>query len=249
MLEIQGLTKWYNKKTLAADHVSFTVPNGCISVLVGPNGAGKSTLLKSVMGLLRYDGTVLVNGQLNKTPEGRALLGYVPEMPALYPMLTVREHLEFIARAYKLMNWEAAADRLLERFDLTDKQNKLGSELSKGMQQKVSICTALLPRPQIVLFDEPLIGLDPLAIKEVKLIFQELKAQNCSLLVSTHILDSVSDIWDHAYIMQTGRLIAALERQRLEAAGKTLEQAFFELTMTHPDELKAPPTQNGGPTT
>lgn len=247
MLNINGLTKWYTK-TLAVDNISFTVPDACISVLVGPNGAGKSTLLKSVMGLLRYDGEIRVNGVLNKTSEGRRQLGYVPEIPALYPLLTVREHLEFVARTYNVENWEAKADRLLQRFELADKQTKLGSELSKGMQQKVSICTALLPSPQTILFDEPLVGLDPHAIKELKATFIELRNQGSSLLISTHILDSVSDIWDHAYIMQNGRHMAALERSTLDAQRRTLEDVFFEITETHPDEMKAdaPVQQNGG---
>ena len=98
----------------------------------------------------------------------KKIMGYVPEIPSLYPNLTVDEHMEFIARAYKLKDYEAYKEELLSRFDLEDKKTKFGDELSKGMQQKLSICCGLLPRPKLVLFDEPMIGLDPHAIKELK---------------------------------------------------------------------------------
>ena len=108
-------------------------------------------------------------------------------------MLTIEEHLEFIARAYGLTDWKAKADALIERFELDDKRKKLGKELSKGMQQKVSICCALLFEPKVIIFDEPMVGLDPHAIKELKLIFSELRNQGVSLLISTHMIDSVED--------------------------------------------------------
>ena len=116
-------------------------------------------------------------------------------MPAVYDLLTVGEHLEFIARAYQLTDWEGYADELLSRFELIDKKEKLGKELSKGMQQKVSICCALLHRPKVAIFDEPLVGLDPHAIKELKDIFVELKQAGASVLISKMcIRDSFMEI-------------------------------------------------------
>ena len=169
MLTVNEVTKKYGK-FVANDNVSFTVPDGEIAVLLGPNGAGKSTIIKCIAGLLRFEGEITVGGYPNKSLEAKRLLGYIPEMPAVYDMLTVGEHLEFILRAYK-MDDDGTANRLLERFELSDKKNKLGKELSKGMQQKLSICCALVHKPKVVIFDEPMVGLDPHAIKQLKEIF------------------------------------------------------------------------------
>lgn len=229
MLEVAHLTKKYGK-VFANNDVSFTLAPGSIAVMLGPNGAGKSTALKSIMGFLKYEGAVYVDDLSNKSVEAKRLLGYVPEMPALYPNLTVAEHLEFIARAYKLKDYKDYANELLDRMELTDKKKKFGDELSKGMQQKLSICCALLPRPKYVLFDEPMIGLDPHAIKELKTMFTEMRAAGCSLLISTHIIDSVDDLWDRAIIMQNGRALASVDAGELAAEGRSLEQLFFALT-------------------
>ena len=154
MLQVTDLTKIYNR-LVANDHLNFTVNPGEIAVLLGPNGAGKSTAIKCIAGLLRFQGNITICGHPNKSVEAKKAFGYIPEMPALFEALTVREHLEFIARAYKVENWEKKADALLERMELDDKQNKLGGELSKGMQQKVSICCALLPAPKVVTAGRP----------------------------------------------------------------------------------------------
>ncbi len=229
MFEVSHVTKRYGKVTANKD-ISFSVEDGQIAVLLGPNGAGKSTIIKCIAGLLRFDGKITICGFENKSLEAKRLLGYIPEMPAIYDLLTVGEHLEFIARAYGLENWQDYAARLLERFELDDKKDKLGKELSKGMQQKVSICCALLPRPKVVIFDEPMVGLDPHAIKELKAVFAELKAEGASILISTHMLDSVEDYWDIAHIMILGQF-AATKRNHIGAEGeKSLEELFFEIT-------------------
>jgi ABC-2 type transport system ATP-binding protein len=229
MLEISNLTKRYHSN-LANDKVTFTAEEGKISIILGPNGAGKSTAIKCIMGLLRYDGEITVDGYPNNSLEAKGLLGYVPEIPALYDLLTVGEHMEFIARAYKLENYEKYAKELFDRFELTDKQNKLARELSKGMQQKLSICCALLPQPKIIVFDEPLVGLDPHAIKEIKNMFVELRAQNRAIVISTHIIDSVEGIWDNAIIMSGGTILKLCGKSEIESQGLTLEQVFFGVT-------------------
>ncbi len=229
MLEISHVSKKYDK-VMANKDVTFTVPDQAIALLVGPNGAGKSTIIKCIMGLLRYEGEIKIDGILNKSQEGRGRIGYVPEIPNLYPLLTVAEHLEFVARVYKLKNWEPYAQELLDRFEMSDKRDKLGSELSKGMQQKVSIMTAMLPRPRFILFDEPMVGLDPHAIKQLKLTFEELKAAGTSLLISTHILDTVDELWDQVCIMMDGRIVAIAQHEQLSAHGETLEDLFFRVT-------------------
>lgn len=229
MLTVSGVTKIYGKNTACRD-VSFHVDKGSITVLLGPNGAGKSTLIKSISGLLRYKGDILVNGIPNKTVEAKKILGYIPEIPSLYPNLTVNEHMEFIARAYRLSDWKPFAEELFERFELSDKKKKFGDELSKGMQQKLNLCLGLLPRPQLLLMDEPMIGLDPHAIKELKSMIEEMRQEGRTVLVSTHMIDSVDMLWDRTLIMQSGALAANVTRSELEANGRTLEELFFSIT-------------------
>ena len=134
MLDVNHVTKKYGKNP-ACDDVSFMLEPGSLTVLLGPNGAGKSTIIKSIIGFLKYDGRITVNGIPNKTSEARKIMGYIPELPSLYPTLTVVEHMEFIARAYKMTNYKERIEMLLERFELADKKKKFGDELSKGMQQ------------------------------------------------------------------------------------------------------------------
>lgn len=229
MLNVSDVIKRYGKVT-ACDRVSFAMEPGQVTVLLGPNGSGKSTIIKSITGFLRYNGTITVDGLPNKSVEAKRLLGYVPEMPALYPNLTVGEHMEFIARVYKLQDYKAYADGLLQRFEMSDKVKKFGDELSKGMQQKLSICLGLLPRPKYLLFDEPMVGLDPHAIKELKMMMQEMRNDGCAVLVSTHMIDSVDMLWDRTVIMQGGQVRANVTRSEVESGDKSLEDLFFEIT-------------------
>ncbi len=229
MLDVSHVTKKYGK-VLACDDVSFHLDPGSMTVLLGPNGAGKSTIMKAIIGFLKYEGAIKVKGLPNKSQDARRLLGYIPEMPSLYPNLTVAEHMEFIARAYKLSNYKSRIDELFARFELDDKRKKFGDELSKGMQQKLNICLGLLPDPQVLLLDEPMIGLDPHAIKELKKLIEEMQAQGKTILTSTHIIDSVDMLWDRTLIMQNGQIRANVTRDDLEAEGRTLEQLFFDTT-------------------
>lgn len=227
MLKVEHVTKRYGKTTANQD-ISLSVGAGERAVLLGPNGAGKSTLIKCITGLLRFEGSILIDGHPNKSTEAKALLGYVPEIPAVYDLLTVGEHLEFIARAYKLTDWRKDADALLERLELMEKRDALGKELSKGMQQKLSIACALLPKPRLVVFDEPLVGLDPHAIKELKEMLGELTASGAAVFISTHMLDSVEQTWDSAYIMVKGQVSAHIVNG--QEGQKTLEEQFFAIT-------------------
>jgi len=230
MLQVNGLTKRYNN-TLAVNNISFEVENGEIAVLLGPNGAGKSTTIKSIAGLLKFDGEIKIDGFPNKSIEAKKVFGYVPESAAVYEYLTVYEHIEFIARAYRLDDsWREKAETLLARFELSDKADKLGKELSKGMQQKLSICCALIINPKMVMFDEPMVGLDPKAIKELKSIFVELKNDGCAVLISTHIIDSIEEVWDKVLIMNKGKVILSRTRKELEEMSESLEDVFFRYT-------------------
>ena len=229
MLSVNNVTKKYGK-VIANENISLQIADGQIAVLLGPNGAGKSTIIKSIIGFLKYQGSVTVDGLLNKSIEAKRIMGYIPEIPSLYPNLTVDEHMEFVARAYKLDNYKGYKEELLRRFELDDKKKKFGDELSKGMQQKLSICCGLLPKPKLILFDEPMIGLDPHAIKELKSMLLELKQQGASILVSTHMIDSIEELWDTTYIMMKGRVAAVVERDQIAQGDKSLEDIFFEIT-------------------
>ena len=228
MIEVMNLTKKY-RDFKAVDNISLSVRPGEVTVLLGPNGAGKSTTIKSIAGLLNYEGNITICGYPNKSNDAKRIFGYIPETPALYDLLTVSEHMEFIARAYNLSeDWTQRSEKLLGRLELSDKKDKLARELSKGMMQKVSIAAALVPAPRAVLFDEPLVGLDPKAINEMLSILQELKEAGSSILVSTHIIDTIEDVWDRAYIMNNGKIIC--ESTRKDLNGRELKDLFFELT-------------------
>ncbi|MCK5128421.1 MAG: ABC transporter ATP-binding protein [Clostridiales bacterium] len=227
MLEIKGLTKKYNKLT-AIDNVNLKVESATISILLGPNGAGKSTMMKCITGVLRYEGDIHVCGYNNKSSDARRRLGYTPEVPALYDLLTPMEHMEFIAKAYDIKDWEPKAEALLERFDLDTHKKKVGNELSKGMSQKVSICCSLLIDAEVILFDEPMIGLDPAAIRELKTVFAELRDQGKAVFISTHIIDSVQELWDRAFIMHNGKVERTINSGDID--NSELENIFFKVT-------------------
>lgn len=229
MLEVINLSKSYGK-TNAVKNISFEVAQGEIAVLAGPNGAGKSTVIKSIAGLLKYDGTIRIEGHLNKSIEGKSALGYIPEMPSLFPLLTINEHITLMAHAFKVKDYENRSEELLKLFDLYDKKDKYGSDLSKGMQQKVSICCALITNPKVLLVDEPMIGLDPKAIRNMKEILLQLKNQGTSIVLSTHLLDSVQELWDKLIIMKNGESVLSKSKSEFDGEGKTLEDIFFQYT-------------------
>lgn len=226
MLRIHHVSKRYGGMEANRD-ISFFVDSGEVAVLLGPNGAGKSTLIKCIAGLLRFQGDIEICGLPNKAMDAKRLLGYVPEVPAVYDLLTVEEHMEFIRRAYRLED-DGFAQALLERFELWDKKDKLGKELSKGMQQKLSLCCAMLPRPKVAVFDEPMVGLDPHAIRELKDLIQEMKEAGATCLISTHMIDSVENAWDVCHIMVDGAFAAS--RRKDETAEQGLEELFFSIT-------------------
>ncbi|MCI8723583.1 MAG: ABC transporter ATP-binding protein [Ruminococcus sp.] len=227
MLEIQELSKSYGKH-LAVDRVSFFVPDGQVGILLGPNGAGKSTIIKSIAGLLRYQGRIGIQGMSARTLEARKIFGYVPEIPAMFDALTVREHVEYIRKAYDSDITEEEVQALFQRFELADKQEKLGNELSKGMMQKVSICCALAIKPKVILLDEPMVGLDPQAIKELKKIVLELKEQGVTVLISTHMLEMVEELWDVMFVMDQSHIIGSYRKE--DVGEKDLDDLFFEMT-------------------
>lgn len=231
MLTVKNLTKKYKNNT-AVDNISFEVKPGEILGLLGPNGAGKSTTIKSIIGLLRINhGHIDINNFPHDSIDAKRTFAYIPEFPSLYEKLSVWEHIEFMARAYNQQNYEEKAKNYLKRFDMYDKKDKLASELSKGMKQKVSIISNLVINPSIYFFDEPMIGLDPKAIKELKTLFLELKSQGKSIFISTHLLDSIEKICDRILVMKSGKIIKRGSIRELRGdRDLSLEDLFLQVT-------------------
>ncbi|MCK8061640.1 MULTISPECIES: ABC transporter ATP-binding protein [unclassified Fusibacter] len=234
MLKVMKLVKHY-KKTDAVNGIDFEIQQGEVMGILGPNGAGKTTTIKCIAGLIRAtEGEITVNGQVNTSLMAKRLMAYIPEVPEAYELMTVWEHMVFIAKAYRLKDWEPKAESLLNRFEMSDKKDKLAKELSKGMKQKLSICMGLVTEPKVVLFDEPMIGLDPKAIKETKAVMRELAKDGCAVLVSTHLLDTIESTCDKVLVLKDGHVVAAGTpdelRSKMGTSEASLEELFLEVT-------------------
>ena len=235
-LRIESLTHRYGDLR-AVDDLSLEVGRGEIVGFLGPNGAGKTTTLRACSGLLTPEsGRVVIAGApLGEAPlAARARLGLVPDEPFLYERLTPVEFLEFVAALYDVPPAQASrrADQLLERFELAAAAGELIETCSRGMRQKVSIAAALLHDPPLLLLDEPLNGLDPLAVRTLKDLLRERAARGLGVLVSTHLIEVAERLCDRVVIIHRGRkradgTPAALLAGRL---GRTLEDLFLELT-------------------
>lgn len=192
--------------------------------------------MKCIVGLLRKtSGEITIGGYDHLSVEAKRVFSYIPETPYVYDLLTIWEHMQFIAQAYGVRDWKGRALELLELYELDDKQKKLGRDLSKGMRQKVSICCGLLPNPQLLFFDEPMIGLDPKAIKNTKNLFKTLKEEGKTILVSTHLIEGIESIADRIMIMKEGQIIGNdtvenLKKQAAAGIGLSLEDLFLEMT-------------------
>lgn len=232
-LAVKGLTKRF-KNTLAVDALSFEVGAGEIVGLLGPNGAGKSTTFLCLAGLLRPDaGTISYDSKILSGDRGRTI-ALIPETPEVYEMLTVWEHLAFVAKSCRLEpGWEERANALLARFGMQDKRDELGQALSKGMKQKTLVAATVLANAPVMLFDEPMIGLDPLGQRELRDIMADLRAQGHGVMMSTHMLASAQAICDRVVILKAGRMLRSgtfEELRAIDPAAADLEQIFLELT-------------------
>jgi ABC-type multidrug transport system ATPase subunit len=219
---------------LAVDRLYFMAERGEILGLLGPNGAGKSTTLLCLAGLLRpREGTISFDGQV-LGPERTRQVSLIPETPEVYGMLTVWEHLVFVARSCRLgAGWRARAEELLERLSLAEQRDTLGEALSKGMRQKTLIAATVLARAPVLLLDEPMIGHDPRAQRELRVIMHELRDAGTVILMSTHLLEQAEAISDRLLILQAGRAVASGTIDELRAsavAGGTLEEIFLDVT-------------------
>jgi len=237
MLQVERLVKQY-KKFAAVDDLSFTIRPGEIVGLLGPNGAGKTTALRCVAGILRPTaGQILINGHDVVLDQATAKLGlaFVPEVPSLYELLTVDEHLKFVAMCFNTLDvYYGMRDELLHRYSLHEKANDLVATLSKGMRQKLSVACALIHNANVMLFDEPLIGIDPAGARELKEEIARARDGGVAILISTHLLDTAERLCDRVIIMAHGKKVAEGTLAELQLSshseGKSLEEIFLKLT-------------------
>jgi ABC-2 type transport system ATP-binding protein len=237
MLQVFQLVKSY-KTQVAVNDLTFTIQPGEIVGLLGPNGAGKTTALRCIAGILRpTSGHILINGHdvVLDQSQAKAGLALVPEVPSLYELLTVEEHLKFVAMCFETLQlYESSKDELLRRYHLWDKRRDLVATLSKGMRQKLSVACALVHGANVMLFDEPIIGIDPEGVRELKQEMVRAKASGAAILISTHMLDTAEKLCDRVIILRKGQKIeeGTLEELRVRhgLAGMSLEDVFLRLT-------------------
>lgn len=212
MIEVTNLTKKYGNHT-AVDHLSFRVEKGQIYGFLGSNGAGKSTTMNIITGYLAASqGTVTVNRKdIQKEPEeAKKCIGYLPELPPVYADMTVEEYLRFAAELKKIPKAERAAQvaKVMEMTRITDMKKRLIRNLSKGYKQRVGLAQAILGEPEVIILDEPTVGLDPKQIIEIRDLIRSL-GKNHTVILSSHILSEVSAICDHIMIISHGKLVAS----------------------------------------
>ncbi len=212
MIEVTDLTKRYGDH-LAVDHLSFKVEKGQIYGFLGPNGAGKSTTMNIITGYLAASGgNVTIDGHdVQQEPEeAKKCVGYLPEMPPLYLDMTVEEYLRFAAELKKVPRAErmGQVEQVMEMTRITDMRGRLIKNLSKGYRQRVGLAQALLGSPEVLILDEPSVGLDPKQIIEIRDLIREL-GKSHTIILSSHILSEVSAVCDHVMIISHGRLVAS----------------------------------------
>src|SRR5215471_1953302 len=237
-IAVEHFTRTYGTFT-AVDDLSLAVASGEIVGLIGPNGAGKTTTLRTLAGILRpTSGRVVVDGHDLATDsiEAKRRLAFMPDEPHLFEYLTVEEHLRLVARLYGVDGFESRAAALLEELELKGRERSLPAELSRGMRQKVVIACGLVRKASVLLFDEPLTGLDPLGIRRMRETIVARGQAGAAILVSSHLLHLVEEICTRVIIMDKGRKVAdgtvaeLASRADLAAAGSSLEQIFLHVT-------------------
>ena len=237
VIEVVGLSKRFGALTVV-DQLSFALAEGEALGVVGPNGAGKTTTLRSLTGILPLQhGRVLVAGidLAREEAQAKQALAWIPDDPQPFDSLTVLEHLEFTAALYRVPEWRARATQLLARFELLEKRDALGGELSRGMRQKLAFCCAWLHEPAVVLMDEPLTGLDPRGIRSAKEEIRELARAGTAVVLSSHLLELIEELAGRLLILDRGTKLfdGTLEEARASlSAGqnRSLEEIFLAVT-------------------
>ncbi|MBS4959906.1 MAG: ATP-binding cassette domain-containing protein [Clostridiales bacterium] len=231
MIEVRNLVKQYGDH-LAVDHLSFTVKKGQIYGFLGPNGAGKSTTMNIMTGYIgATEGQVIINGHdiMEEPEEAKKCIGYLPELPPLYIDMTVKEYLTFAADLKKVprAKIKESVTKAMELTGLTAMQKRLIRNLSKGYRQRVGLAQAIISMPEIIILDEPTVGLDPAQIIEIRDLIKNL-AKEHTVILSSHILSEVSAVCDHILIIAHGKLVASDTPENLEK----MMQGYTTLELT-----------------
>lgn len=238
LIEVVNFTKRYDSLVAVRDF-SFTVAQGQVLGLVGPNGAGKTSTLRALGGIHPpSEGHIRICGHdiVEDAVEAKRRLAFFPDEPRLFDYLTVEEHLEFTAGIYSVADFRPRIAPLLEELELTEKRKALPSELSRGMKQKLMIACGFLHAPDVLIFDEPLTGLDPLGIRRMKESITRRAKEGASVILSSHLLHLVEELCDTVAIIQNGARVAygtieSLKWQIAQGRGDvSLEEAFLRIT-------------------
>ena len=241
MIEVRHLTKRYGSHTAVSD-LSFTIDKGKVYGFLGPNGAGKSTTMNIMTGCLgATEGEVLIDGHniMDEPMKAKKLIGYLPELPPLYMDMTPREYLRFVlqAKGVPRKDWQEQLERVMDKTRITDVQHRLIRNLSKGYRQRVGIAQALLGNPEVIILDEPTVGLDPAQIIEIRELIRELGKEH-TLVLSSHILSEVQAVCDAIMIISRGRLVASDTPENLTALLAGASTLKMEIKATE-DEARA----------
>ena len=238
MIELTGLTKRYGSFT-AVDAIDLTVPKGELFGFLGPNGAGKTTTLRMIAGILRPSAGTVKIGEVDVTThpmQAKSILGYIPDRPYIYEKLTGAEFLRFVAGLYGQngKDIEHRGRELLALFDLDDWRDELVESYSHGMRQKLIISSAFIHKPDVIVVDEPMVGLDPKAARILKDLFREYTRRGHTVMMSTHTLEVAETMCDRIGIIQGGKIraLGTMDDLRANSAAGTqgLEEIFLKLT-------------------
>ena len=240
MIEVKNLVKKYGNHT-AVDHLNFTIEEGHVYGFLGPNGAGKSTTMNIMTGYLgATEGEVLINGHdiLKEPEEAKKQIGYLPELPPLYMEMTVREYLEFVAELKGIAKnkREESINEVEKMVKIWEVENRLIRNLSKGYRQRVGLAQAVLGFPEIIILDEPSVGLDPKQIIEIRELIRQL-AKKHTVILGSHILAEVREVCDYILIISKGKLVASDTPENLERNLGDSDLIEIE-TKASPDEVR-----------
>ena len=240
MIEVKNLVKKYGNHT-AVDHLNFTIEEGHVYGFLGPNGAGKSTTMNIMTGYLgATEGEVLINGHdiLKEPEEAKRQIGYLPELPPLYMEMTVRGYLEFVAELKGIAKKKRgeSINEVEKMVKIWEVENRLIKNLSKGYRQRVGLAQAVLGFPEIIILDEPSVGLDPKQIIEIRELIRQL-AKKHTVILSSHILAEVREVCDYILIISKGKLVASDTPENLERNLGDSDLIEIE-TKASPDEVR-----------